>query len=70
MCLCDCVSVCLSVCRLLVSFNSWICKIMLHSRIMLSFAYAYLKWEEHVAKLVYQVLLLYLVVSSELAIGS
>ena len=57
--------------RLLVmDFNSWICKIMLPSRVM---PIVLLTWnaiaafsEEHVAKLVYRVLLLYLVVSSAL----
>ncbi len=61
--------------RLLVMFTwiliRWICKIMLRSRVMLSFAYLECHGiaafsEEHVAKLVYRVLLLYLVVSSAL----
>ncbi len=74
-----CVHVCVCLCRplqlrarvsmLLVMF-SWICKIKLRSRVM---PIVLLTWnaiaafsEEHVAKLVYRVLLLYLVLSSAL----
>ncbi len=70
--MCVCVSVCL--CRLLqllsaskgsshvfLDFNSWICKIMLRSRVDL------LTWNAQCeAKLVHVVLLLYLAVSSAL----
>ena len=52
-----------------LGFISWICKIMLRSRVMPSFAYldAIAAFsEESVAKLVHRVLLLYLVVSSAL----
>ena len=60
--------------RLLVDFNSWICKIMLRSQVMPSFAYL----ECHCSlfrrlrsEIVHGILLLYLVVSSRtLAIGS
>ena len=49
-----------------LDFNSWICKIMLCFRVMPTWNAIAAFSEEHVAKLVYRVLLLYLVVSSAL----
>ena len=49
-----------------MDFNSWICKIMLCSRVMPTWKAIAAFSEECVAKLVHGVLLLYLVVSSAL----